>query len=153
MGVALVALVASVVLIAVVLTRQRERHRPEVEPDEEQPQRRKLTRQEKILAKLDPLPEIPTLMDLVRIEISEEGVDEIPGHEDLPDPVKLKVFRRDQRIVENCTHDAFAFVVAEGVERKDATEVDVSLHCEQCGDLPPVPDDPGTDATEETLPE
>ena len=89
MGIALVALVFSIALVAVMLTRQRERHRPEVDPGEQPPARKRPTRQEKILQKLEPLPELPTLMDLVREEIAEAGIIELPGHEGLPDPVAL----------------------------------------------------------------
>ena len=139
-------------VVAALLTRQRERHRPEAPPDSPPPTRKRLTRQEKILQKLDPLPEIPTLMDLVREEIAAEGVDDIPGHEDLPDPVKLKVFRRDYRVIEVCVHDAYHFAVADGIERAEATTQDVALRCDECGDPPPDPDAPGTNDDTGTLP-
>jgi hypothetical protein len=135
------------------LTRQRERLRPEATPESPPPARKRPTRQEKILQKLEPLPEIPTMMDLVREEIAAEGVDDIPGHEDLPDPVKLKVFRRDHRVIEACTHDAYHFAVAEGIERPEATTQDVALRCDECGELPPLPDTPGTNDDDATLPE
>lgn len=153
MAIAIVALVLSVALVAVLLTRQRERHRPELQPGDEPPQRKKPTRQEKILQKLDPLPEIPTLMDLVREEIGDAGIDEIPGHEGLSDPVKLKVFRRDHRVVEQCPHKGYEYVVADGVEPADAGDDDVNLYCEQCGHISADSDVPGTNSEEETLPE
>ena len=146
MAVALTALVLTVALVAVLLTRQRERHRPEVTPGNAPAPRKRMTRQEKILQKLDPLPEIPTMMDLVREEIAAEGVDDIPGHEDLPDPVKLKVFRRDHRVIETCDHAGYRFVVTDGVAPGDATEEDVTLRCDDCGDPPPISHRPAGDA-------
>jgi hypothetical protein len=155
-AVALIALVLSVTIVAVLLTRQRERHRPEATAENTPGPRKRMTRQEKILQKLDPLPEIPTMMDLVREEIAAEGVDDIPGHDNLPDPIKLKVFRRDQRIIEACEHDGYRFVVADGVNPEDATAEDVALRCDECGEPPPVSDSPvvdtsGTNLDDETL--
>jgi hypothetical protein len=137
MTTALVALVISVALAVYLLTRQRERHRPEIDPNDAPPPpaSRRLTRQEKLLQKLEPLPEIPTIMDLVRAEIEETGVERIPGHEGLPGPVMLKVFRRDAAVRESCTHQGFGFVVRDGIEPENATEGDAWLYCEQCGQL------------------
>lgn len=136
MATALVALVISIALAVYLLTRQRQRNRPEIDPENPHPppRGRRLTRQEKLLQKLEPLPEIPTVMDLMRAEIEETGVEQIPGHEGLPGPVMLKVFRRDAAVRERCTHDGFAFVVRGGVEPEATTEDDVWLYCEQCGD-------------------
>ena len=153
MGVALVALVLSIALVAVMLTRQRERHRPEVEPGEEPPARKRPTRQEKILQKLEPLPELPTLMDLVREEIAEAGINELPGHEGIPDPVKLKVYRRDHQVVADCPHNAYEYVVDEEIVRAEATDDDVALLCYQCAAGSTGAESPGTDIEDETLSE
>lgn len=152
MTTALVALVISIALAAYLLTRQRDRHRPEIDPDDPSPPpvARRLTRQEKLLQKLEPLPEIPSVMDLMRAEIEETGVERLPGHEGLAGPVMLKVFRRDAAVRERCTHNGFGFIVRDGIEPEAATEEDVRLHCAQCGDLPDnseeedLPADPGT---------
>ena len=139
MTAAIVALVISIVLAALLLTRQRNRHRPEIDSNDPssspQPSRR-LTRQERLLQKLEPLPEIPTVMDLVRAEIEETGVERIPGHEGLTGPVMLKVFRRDAAVREGCPDEALRFVVREGIEPEAATEDDVRLYCEHSGDPP-----------------
>ena len=132
---ALIALVVSIALVAFLLARQRDRHRPEIDPKDPAPPptTQRPTRQEKLLQKLDPLPEIPTVMDLMRAEIKETGVEEIPGHEGLTGPVMLKVFRRDAAVRESCTHEGFAFVVGDGIDPEAATEDHVRLYCEQCG--------------------
>lgn len=133
MDVAAIALVASIVLAFVLLARQRERTRPEDLESETQPRAPKGKR-ERMMAKLEPLPEIPTVMDLVRQEVEETGVENIPGHEGLAGPVMLKVFKRDQAVIERCTHDAYEFVIEQDVAPEDALEAHVTLHCSQCGD-------------------
>ncbi len=160
MTAAIVALVISIVLAALLLTRQRNRHRPEMDPNDpsSSPQpRRRPTRQERLLQKLEPLPEIPTVMDLVRAEIEETGVERIPGHEGLTGPVMLKVFRRDAAVMEGFSHEGYGFVVRAGIEPEADTEDDVRLYCEQCGDLPgdslddETARDSGTESDAETL--
>lgn len=137
------ALLASIGLAVALLTRQRSRVRPEtVEPQQESLQKAS-RRQKRVLEKLEPLPQIPTLMDLVREEIEETGVEKIPGHEGLSGPVMLKVFKRDHLIRERCTHDAYAFVIQDGIEPAEATENQVTLFCDQCGEIDPTPE-PGT---------
>ena len=133
MGLAAIALVTSIALAFVMLVRQRARTRPEEqEPGIEQSVPR--GKRERMMAKLEPLPEIPTVMDLVREEVAETGVDQIPGHEGLSGPVMLKVFKRDHEVVEQCTHDAYGFVIADGVSAEDAVEEDVELSCAQCSE-------------------
>ena len=143
-----IGLLVSVAVAAVLLTRQRARTRPDDYEAGTPTPALIPKRQERLLAKLEPLPEIPTLMDLVREEIAETGAATIPGHEGLPDGVILKVFRRDHLVRERCTHEGFAYVVAEGVEPADALEADVSLYCELCG---PLPNDAGTEPDEQAL--
>ena len=159
MTTAIIALVISIALAAYLLNRQRERHRPEIDPTDPPPQptSRRLRRQEKLLQKLEPLPEIPTVMDLMRAEIEETGVEGLPGHEGLTGPVMLKVFRRDVAVRERCTDGGFGFLVRDGVKPEAATEDDVRLHCEQCGDVPGddgkegATNEPGTESDPETL--
>ncbi|MDJ0925108.1 MAG: hypothetical protein QNJ77_11155 [Acidimicrobiia bacterium] len=157
MVVAAVAFVLSIMLAAFLLVRQRERHRPEpAEPGQPPLPGRRLTRQERLLQKLEPLPEIPTLMDLMRQEITEAGIEEIPGHEGLPGPVLLKVFRRDHEVIERCPHGTYAFVLRGEVDPPEALEDDVALECEQCRQIgrQQTSDEgreTGTDQPEETL--
>ena len=142
MTAAIIALVISLAIAAYLLTRQRERTRPDIDPNSAPsapPTGRKPTRQEKLLQKLEPLPEIPTVMDLMRAEIAETGVDQLPGHEGLAGPVMLKVFRRDAAVRERCPHDEYGFVVRKGIEPAAAIEDDVRLYCDECGDLPAAP--------------
>lgn len=149
-----IGIVLSVIIAGALLARQRSRVTP---PDEgpNQPAPRLLTsRQKKVMQKLEPVPELPTLMDLVREEIAEAGVDKIPGHEGLPEHIMLKVFRRDHAVVERCTHGDYRFVVAEDVEPADALESTVKLICDQCGPIRPEPtsetesEAPGTNPSE-----
>ncbi len=153
--VAIIAFVVSVVIVAGVLLRQRSRVEVDGQESDDQPAAkprptRRTTKQERMLQKLSPLPEIPTIMDLMREEIAETGVETIPGHEGLTGPVMLKVFRRDAPIRVRCTHDAIEFVVRDGTEPEEALEDDVVLFCAHCG---PIQDQelPGTDSEQETL--
>lgn len=153
----LAALLGVIILAIYLLTRAREHARPKDEPPEKAILRKASRSQRKILEKLEPIPELPTVMDLMREEIAETGVENIPGHEGLAGPVMLKVFRRDRDVRERCTHDGYAFVVADGVEPSAATEEQVSLYCDECGILPPAPaadsdpQDLGTESDGETL--
>lgn len=140
MEIAAIAFLASIALAFVLLVRQRERVRPE-DSDVVTKPRIPRNKQERILSKLEPLPEIPTVMDLVRQEVEETGVEKIPGHEGLSGPVMLKVFKRDQFVVESCTHEAYEFVIRDGVSPTDALEDDVQLFCSQCGNVAK-PDNP-----------
>ena len=151
MWIALIALAVSIGLVVSLLLRQRERTRlPEDQP--QAPTSKPRNRQERILAKLEPLPEIPSIMDLVAEEIREHQVDQIPGHEGLDPPVMLKVFRRDEQVRDRCTHNGIAFVIGDGVAAADAGEEDVKLFCEQCGDLAEATE-AGTEPGVETLEE
>jgi hypothetical protein len=133
MEVALPALAVAIVIVISVLARLRARTKPAQDDDVPAPQpRRRRTRTERMLEKLEPLPEIPTLMDLVRLEIAEEGIDEIPGREGLPDGVALKVYRRDEAARTGCAHQEYEYRVVSGVAPADATEADVRLVCPRC---------------------
>jgi hypothetical protein len=140
-AVPLLAVLGSIVLAIVLLARARERARPD---DAEQAQRpyppSASRRQRKILSQLSPAPEIPSLMDLVRAEIEDLGIRQIPGNEGVASPVLLKVYRRDRPAT--CTHEDIEYRVADGVTPDAAGEADVVLHCEQCAN-PPDDDEPG----------
>ena len=126
---ALAALFGSMILAGVLLTRSRNRAKPEPTDSAPQVPTGASRRQRRIMASLEPDPTIPTLMDLVHEEISDLGIDQIPGHEGISGPVLLKVYRRDQAVREQCPHRAYGYVVAEGVPRADATESEVRLYC------------------------
>ncbi len=128
---AVIALIVSIALAAALLTRQRMRARPDDYDPGQRPPGEKPGRRERILEQLEPLPELPTVMDLMRQEIAELGVDKIPGSEGLAGPVLLKVYKRDQRVAENCPREALEYVVADGVAPAEATEDDVVLSCKQ----------------------
>ncbi|MCP4966265.1 MAG: hypothetical protein GY926_13665 [bacterium] len=142
-----IAIAISIGLVVMLLTRQRAAARPADYEPKKQSGWTTSKRQQRIMEKLGPPPEIPTVMDLVREEVAETGVENIPGHEGLTGPVMLKVFRRDQAVQDRCTHDGYAFLIAEGVEPSEALEGDVTLYCEQCGPM----DQPGTESVDETL--
>lgn len=129
----LAALLGSIVLAIVLLSRARNNAKPEVPENTVPIPASASKRQRRILSQLEPAPEIPTLMDLVREEVADLGLEEIPGASDLSKPVLLKVYRRDVR--DNCAHDSHQYVVADGVEPRDALESDVELVCPDCAEL------------------
>jgi hypothetical protein len=131
---AVIALVGAVVVAVTLLNRQRARTRPEDAEPKQAPVPNRTRRQQRILEKLSPLPEIPTLMDLVHEEIAAAKIDEVPGSEGLPAPVMLKAYKRDEIVRERCPHGTYEFVVADGVVPAEATEADVRLFCKECGD-------------------
>jgi hypothetical protein len=139
----LFALVGSIALAGVLLARARKRVNPE--PTESKPEiaASASRRQRRILENLEPPPQIPTLMDLVREEIEDLGIQDIAGSEGISDPVLLKVYRRDQAVREQCPHNAYEYVVADDVRRDEAGDDDVRLYCARCA--------AGTDADDETL--
>ena len=49
-----------------------------------------------------------------------------------PAPVLLKVYRRDLPSIESCEHETYEFVIAESVPADEATERDVRLVCPDC---------------------
>ena len=131
-----IGITISVMIAGALLTRQRSRVKPADETPNQPAPSLLSGRQRKVLAKLEPAPALPTLMDLVREEVAEAGLREISGHEGVPDHIMLKVFRRDQAVIENCTHGDYQYVLAEGVASADALESDVKLFCEKCEPLP-----------------
>ena len=125
-----VALFASIGLAAFLLTRARNRIKEETPETIHKVPASASRRQRRLLEKMDPDPHLPTVMDMVREEINELGLEEIPGHEDLSAPVMLKVYRRDFR--EACPHDQWEYQVADGVTRDEAEDADVRLVCREC---------------------
>ena len=131
----LLAMLGSIVLAFVLLTRVRERARPEEEEQAKRPYPPSATRrQRRILDKFEPDPEIPTLMDLVRAEVDDLGLEEIPGGDGVGAAVLLKVYRRDRPAA--CEHEEIEYRVAEGVDPETADEDDVVLYCAQCAQQP-----------------
>ncbi len=110
-AVPMIALFGSIALAAVLLARVRAHAKPEQPEASIQVPASASRRQRRVLEKLEPEPEIPTLMDLVREEIEVLGIEDVAGSEDLSLPVMLRVFKRDAR--ELCSHEEAEFVVAE----------------------------------------
>ncbi len=134
-AVPLLALFGSIALAVALLARLRTRARPEDEQQPTRPMPQSATRrQRKILAQFEPDPEIPTLMDMVKAEIEELGIESIPGGEGVGAAVLLKAYRRDR--AETCEHEDVEFRVASGVDPADVTEDDVVLHCPDCAREP-----------------
>ena len=125
-------LFGSIVLAIFLLARARRNARSEL-PEEANPVPATASkRQKRILAKLEPEPQLPTLKELVRQEIADLGLEDVPGAAGLAGPVMLKVYRRDHD--ETCTHDTHEFLVAEGVNPADAQDNDVHFRCPTCAD-------------------
>jgi len=134
-AVPLLAMLGSIVLAIALLARVRERARPEEDEQARRPYPPSASRrQRKVLAQLSPDPEIPTLMDLVRAEIEDLGIEEIPGGDGVGPAVLLKVYRRDRAAT--CDHDDIEYRVVEGVDPDLAEEDDVVLYCAQCANPP-----------------
>ena len=134
-AVPLLALLASIILAIVLLARARERARPDDDEKAKRPYPPSASRrQRKILAQLSPDPEIPTLMDLVKAEVEDLGLEDVPGGGGIPPGVLLKVYRRDR--AENCSHDGIEYRLGEGITPDEATEEDVVLHCPECATQP-----------------
>jgi len=139
----LFALVGSMVLAGVLLARTRKRVNPDATESKPKVPASASRRQQRILENLSPPPRIPTLMDLVREEVKDLGIEDIAGSEGISGPVLLKVYRRDEAIREQCPHDAYEYVVADDVRRDEAGDDDVRLFCARCA--------AGTDSDDETL--
>ncbi|GMQ86715.1 MAG: hypothetical protein BMS9Abin07_2307 [Acidimicrobiia bacterium] len=61
----------------------------------------------------------PDILQLVRDEVAELGIDKIDGSEDINPSVLLQVFRRDEG---NCEDDgSYRFVLAKGIKSEDAS--------------------------------
>jgi hypothetical protein len=72
----------------------------------------------------------PSIEDLVAAEIADEGLDDVPGGEDLAPTVKLKVYRRDAPRIDACPPEARRYVIAAGVVPSEAGVDDVHMICE-----------------------
>jgi len=95
--------------------------------DEEKRAFRPNKRQRKILATLPPDPVLPTLDELVREEAEELGVDRIPGADDVPLGIRLRVWKRDHELRGPC--ERWQFVIASGVDAHAATADQIRLEC------------------------
>lgn len=110
------------------------------------PPKKRLSKREKKLEQLrqyDPLPEPKAILDIVREEAEDLGVNDVPGGEGLDIPVKLKVWHRDEAIREACNGDV-RYDVAAGVPPGEATVDDVRLVCADSS--PGIDGTPGTAA-------
>jgi len=139
-------LVLGIVFGRMLMRRDAERKRAEYEAklqsgDTTKPagKKRRMTRRERILATLEPAPEIPTIIDLMHEEARDTGVNEIAGGEGLEVPVKLKVWQRDGGPHTECPRQSLHFEIAAGVSPEQATVEDVRLHCREPHPAAPSP--------------
>lgn len=81
-----------------------QRARNALQSDEEEKPKRKSKRQRRLdqIRANDPPFEPKSMFDLMLEEAAELGIDEIPAADGLEIPVKLKVWRRDSVVRENC---------------------------------------------------
>jgi hypothetical protein len=84
-----------------------------------------------------------SIMDLVKEEAEETGVDVIPGAEGVDLPIRLKVWHRDAEVRESCPDPALlVFVLTEGVDPERAAADDLRLHFEGYVPRPAEPEAP-----------
>ncbi len=106
--------------------------------------RKRMNRRDKLLATLEPDPEIPSVIDLMNEEARETGVNEIAGGDGLEVPLKLKVWHRDGAAHEDCPREALRYEIAAGLEPSQATVDDVTLRCSAAHPTAPPDGDDGT---------
>ena len=71
----------------------------------------------------------PDILELVREEVVELGIDRVEGAGEIDPSVLLQVYRRD---MVNCSDGAAKrFVLADGVDSRDASPDTLSLRCEE----------------------
>lgn len=68
----------------------------------------------------------PDILELVEQEVTESGITDLPGAEDVDPVVLLKVWKRDG---DDCAKGEGRFVVVDGVEPTAATEADLTFEC------------------------
>ena len=124
-----VAFAVALLVVGVVFGRMLMRRDAERKRVEHEGRKRRMTRRERILATLEPDPEIPTVIDLMHAEARDTGVNEFAGGDRLEVPVKLKVWHRDGGPHAECPRQGLRFEVADGVEPEHATVEDVRLGC------------------------
>ena len=83
----------------------------------------------------------PDILELVRQEAEDAGLDEIPGADEVDLTVRLRVWQRDEHVRSACPdRSKLRFVLASGVSAEAATEDDLRLVCR--GVPTPAPADP-----------
>lgn len=92
-------------------------------------------RQQRMVATLQPEPELPSIEDLVAEEAAETGVNDIPGGEGLDVSLKLRVYWRDEVVRKGCSDGVLEFRITDGVEPGDAETDDVRLVCVRSGQV------------------
>jgi hypothetical protein len=133
-------LVLGIIFGRMIMRRDAEKKRRELAADPDPAgKKRRLSRREKILATLEPDPEIPTVIDLMHEEARETGVNEIPGGEQLEVPVKLKVWHRDGGSHAACPRSSLRYEIADGVDPEQAKVEDVRLVCREAHPASPEP--------------
>ena len=82
-----------------------------------------------------------SITDMAEEEISELRLRDIEGTDDLPSNVILKVWKDSEPVWSSCDRDDLRYVVAEGVEPRQALVADVHLECSSA----PTVEDPAPD--------
>ena len=78
-----------------------------------------------------------SIQALVDEEVDDLGLRNIPGAEEIPSVVLLKVWKSNSSIVTRCpSKDLLRYTVAEGIDPAMASEPDVALTCD--GELAPL---------------
>lgn len=124
------AIVIATGVLVFVFTRL-QRARSALKPEQEEKPKRKSKRQRRLdqIRANDPPFEPKSIVDLMHEEAAELGIDELPGAHGLETPVKLKVWRRDAAVRENCSGVVRYEVHAE-VDPAAAGLDDVRLVCD-----------------------
>lgn len=86
-------------------------------------------RQQELMAKMAPPPEIPTIEELVAEEAAATGVNDIPGGEGLDVSLKLRVYWRDEVVRNGCEDGHLEYRIDPGIARDSADTDDVRLVC------------------------
>ena len=134
MDIVLGLIIVGIALAVAFGLQMRKRNELDVPAAEEKPKR--MSKREKKLEEIranEPDIVIPSIDDLVREEIEETGVNQIAGGEELADPTKLKVYRRDIAGLEGCPRENLQFKLSYGISAADATEDNVRLVCNEDG--------------------
>lgn len=116
MTIAVVAGMIAVLIILWIVTRNSARLKKEARED--------------LKREMEALP-VRDIMDLVREEAEETGVNDIPGAEGVELPVRLQVYHRDAAVRAACPdRTLLTFVLGHGVSPERATAEDLRLHFE-----------------------
>ena len=129
MAIVLAVVIATSVLVFVYLRLQRARNALQSEAEENPKRKSKRQRRLDQIRANDPPFEPRSMFDLMLEEAAELGIDELPGADGLETPVKLKVWKRDAAVRENCS-GILRYEVDAQVDPAAASLDDVRLVCD-----------------------